>query len=459
MSQVYEAEHILLQRRVALKVLPRSLARDKQTLKRFVREAKLASRLNHPNVVALYEIGQHHGIYYLVLEYVSGGSAEDFLRKRGPFHWRDATQIMAEVCRGLIAAHLAGLIHRDIKPGNIVRSKEDGTVKLADFGLAKSQESNEGLTSIGLAVGTPHYMSPEQCQGQAVDERSDIYSMGATYFALLTGKPPFEAEPPLAVMYKHITEPVPDPRTILPSIDERCVPIIQRAMAKRPKERYMTAAELLYDLDAILKNTSETSPRKRTGWLSHIRQEDATENVPSTCSLRKHPTPRQRSRLLWWIIALIIGSLFAILLGAVLAMLLFAPTRMAAAPMPTARVTMPKITLAEPPPPGRVDGVLTTAEAVKHPNKFGTVQFLVQAVGTPPRGGLLFLNSELDYRDPNNFTAVLPTDVARPLGLADRAQADTHFVGKVVSVSGLIVVRNRQAQITVEKLEHLRVIE
>jgi serine/threonine protein kinase len=459
MSQVYEAEHILLQRRVALKVLPRSLASDKQTLKRFIREAKLASRLNHPNVVALYEIGQHHGIYYLVLEYVSGGSADDFLRRRGPFHWRDATQIMADVCRGLIAAHLAGLIHRDIKPGNIVRSKEDGTVKLADFGLAKSQESNDGLTSHGLTVGTPHYMSPELCQGLAIDERSDIYSMGATYFALLTGKPPFEAEQPLQVLCKHITDPVPDPRSILPSIDERCVPIIQRAMAKLPKDRYRTAAELLYDLEALLKNTQDPNlPRRQSGWLSHIRQENASDLVRRTRSLGRPPS-RTRSRILWWVIAIILCSLFAMLLGVVLALLLFAPTRMPPAPMPASRVALPPLTIPKPPPPGRVDGVLTTAEATQHPNKYGTVQFLVQSVGTPPRGGLWFLNSEPDYRSLGNFSAILPAEVVQPLGLADPEALKSRFIGKLVSVSGLIVTRNRQAQITIEKMDDLRVID
>jgi serine/threonine protein kinase len=283
--------------------------------------------------------------------------------------------------------------------------------------------------------------------------------MGATYFALLTGKPPFEAEQPLQVLCKHITDPVPDPRSILPSIDERCVPIIQRAMAKLPKDRYRTAAELLYDLEALLKNTQDPNlPRRQSGWLSHIRQEDASDLVRRTRSLGRPPS-RTRSRILWWVIAIILCSLFAMLLGVVLALLLFAPTRMPPAPMPASRVALPPLTIPKPPPPGRVDGVLTTAEATQHPNKYGTVQFLVQSVGTPPRGGLWFLNSEPDYRSLGNFSAVLPAEVVQPLGLADPEALKSRFIGKLVSVSGLIVTRNRQAQITIEKMDDLRVID
>ena len=187
------------------------------------------------------------------MELVRGGSASDFLKKRGPFNWPEATRIIADVCRGLSAAHAAGLVHRDIKPANIMRA-EDGTVKLADFGLAKGVERvGESLSGTNAIVGTPEYMSPEQCSSQPADARSDLYSLGATYFALMTGRSPFgDRATVMQILFAHTQHPVPDPRTLRPEIPEACVAVVLRAMAKEPADRYRTAPEMLADLDAIL---------------------------------------------------------------------------------------------------------------------------------------------------------------------------------------------------------------
>ena len=267
MGIVYEAEHPNLDRRVAIKVLPRRAAADQRGLQRFLLEAKAAGKLNHPNAVAIYEVDRTADAYFLVMEKVSGGSAEDFLKTRGPFNWPEATRIIADVCRALTAAHAAGLIHRDIKPANIMRSSE-GVVKLADFGLAKhtaggvdffadaepSGDEGDGhcsLTVAGHVVGTPAYMSPEQCRGREVDARSDIYSLGATYYALLTGRAPFDGDWK-KMMACHRTEPLPDPRRMRAGIPEACVMILRRATAKNPDERFQSAAAMRRALEEVM---------------------------------------------------------------------------------------------------------------------------------------------------------------------------------------------------------------
>jgi WD40 repeat protein len=189
------------------------------------------------------------------MELVTGGNAQEFLSSRGPFHWKEATSILMDVCRGLAAAHQAGLIHRDIKPANILRSL-DGIVKLADFGLVK-HASRKGtvVTTLGEVIGTPHYMSPEQSQSAAVDERSDIYALGATLFALLTGQPPYLAGDSMQVLFAHCSLPIPDPREIVADIPEACVAIIRKAMAKNKAHRYAGAVEMLADLEKLNSGT------------------------------------------------------------------------------------------------------------------------------------------------------------------------------------------------------------
>ena len=252
MGIVYEATDTLLQRRVAIKLLPKEVSANPEALARFLREAQGAARLNHANVVAVYDIGEAQGTHYIVMELIKGGNAQDILRSRGPFHWLEATTILMDVCRGVAAAHQAGLIHRDIKPSNILRSTE-GVVKLGDFGLVKPAGiKGTEVTALGEIVGTPHYMSPEQSRCDALDERSDIYSLGATYFALLTGRPPFNAPDSMQVLFAHCAHPVPDPREIVRKIPKRCTEIIRKAMAKTRSERYANTSELLAELEEVL---------------------------------------------------------------------------------------------------------------------------------------------------------------------------------------------------------------
>jgi serine/threonine protein kinase len=265
MGVVYEATDTLLKRPVAIKLLPEKTAADPAAVNRFQREGSIAGKLSHPNVVAVYEVAEQDGVHYLVMERIAGETTAALLEKQGPFAWLDATWTIAEACRGLIAAHAAGLIHRDIKPSNIMRSR-DGQVKLMDFGLAKLLDRNDPrLTSSGYVVGTPTYMSPEQCQADPVDVRSDVYSLGTTFYELLAGKPPFLGSSAMHTMYLHCHEQVPDLRAAGEEIPERCARIVHHALAKEPEQRYQTATELLADLELVLvgKPTSALSAPER----------------------------------------------------------------------------------------------------------------------------------------------------------------------------------------------------
>lgn len=253
MGVVYLAHDPLIDREVAIKLLPPHVSRDRVALQRFQQEARAVGKLNHPNTVAIYELNEDASGTYLVLELVRGESMADLIARQGPFPWREATRFIADICKGLAAAHQAGLIHRDIKPANLMRTKSGGA-KILDFGIAKlTDNQTPALTDPSHCIGTPHFMSPEQCQAKPLDARSDIYSLGATYFALLTGKGPFEnINSVVQVLYAHVSTPVPNVAELAPGIPPACAKIIERAMAKEPDDRYPDAKSMLADLEAVL---------------------------------------------------------------------------------------------------------------------------------------------------------------------------------------------------------------
>jgi len=298
---VYEAEDTFLKRRVAIKVLPDVLASDAQAIRRFVLEARAFARVNHPNAVLIFEVNRHEGICYLVMELMRGGSMQDLLDTAGALKWPQATQAVLDACRALVATHAAGLIHRDIKPGNLMCSAS-GLVKLADFGLAK--DAGVSLATYGQGnkvVGTPHYMSPEQCRGERVDQRGDVYSMGATYYALLTGHPPFDGELPLQVLFAHCSADVPDPRDVDPQIPYVCAAIVQQCMAKEPSARYQSAAELLADLELALSEGPQGmgvgAARATSGdMLGDLAQALSTSQLAARALADAPPSIRRRPR-------------------------------------------------------------------------------------------------------------------------------------------------------------------
>jgi hypothetical protein len=251
MGLVFLAEDRLLGRNVALKIIPRDRMGDQSRDDLFLREARSLGRLNHPNIVTVFAADVARGIPILVLEWMEGGSVQDRLQREGALPWRDATRIVREACLGIAVAHGKDLIHRDLKPSNLLLS-HDGMVKVGDFGLAKILElSTSQLSMKGQPIGTPHFMSPEQCRAEPLDARSDIYSLGATYYTLLVGSPPFSSDQVMAILFAHCSNPVPDPaaKAKIPPLVRS---IVMRAMAKKPGERYASAVEMLHDLDAAL---------------------------------------------------------------------------------------------------------------------------------------------------------------------------------------------------------------
>lgn len=256
MGFVLKAHDPTIERDVAIKLL--HAATDPTALDRFRAEAKAAGKLSHAHVAAIYEIGEEGPANYLVMELLTGGSVVDHLQSHGAYTPLEATRIMIDACRGIAAAHAAGLVHRDIKPANLVRAA-DRSVKVTDFGLAKlaSPEAAAHLTQTGTVLGTPYFMSPEQCQGQAADARSDIYALGATYYSLLTGRQPFEDSGGVVqVLLAHVNESIPDPREVDLAVPTACSAIVTRAMAKEPADRYQSVTEMLTDLQTIAATLS-----------------------------------------------------------------------------------------------------------------------------------------------------------------------------------------------------------
>jgi beta-lactam-binding protein with PASTA domain/tRNA A-37 threonylcarbamoyl transferase component Bud32 len=246
MAEVYLARDQLLDRPVAVKVLFAEYARDPSFVERFRREAQSAANLNNPNIVAIYDWGQERGTYFIVMEYVRGRSLRDVIQVNGPFSPRRTAEIGSEIAGALEFAHRNGVVHRDVKPGNVLITA-DGDIKVTDFGIARAGTS-EALTQTGAVMGTATYFSPEQAQGHAVDGRSDVYSLGVVLYEMVTGAPPFAGESPVAVAYKHVREEPESPAARAPDLPPDLEQIILTAMAKDPDSRYQTADELRTDL-------------------------------------------------------------------------------------------------------------------------------------------------------------------------------------------------------------------
>ncbi len=247
MGKVYRARDVTLERTVALKTLAPAAAKDPAFAQRFLREARAVARLNHANIVQIYNFGSVDGVWYLAMEYVDGPSLGKRLRT-GRFPEAEAVRIARQICQALALAHGEGLIHRDIKPDNIMMTGR-GDVKLVDLGIAKRLDEDQSLTQTGHSMGTPHYISPEQIRGQKdIDARADIYSLGATLYHLVTGHTPYQGASGAVVMSMHLVEPLPDPRGYEPTLSEGFCAVLRKMMAKNREERYADVAILDVDL-------------------------------------------------------------------------------------------------------------------------------------------------------------------------------------------------------------------
>jgi predicted Ser/Thr protein kinase len=259
MATVYRAYDPRFEREVALKVLPREMLHDSQFRVRFEREAKTVAMLEHQAIVPVYDVGEEDGQPYFVMRYMTGGSLSDRI-KRGPMDLEDTTRIISRIASALDEAHAKGVIHRDLKPGNILFDNHDAPY-ISDFGIAKFTAAQTNVTGSAI-IGTPAYISPEQAQGEQIDGRSDVYALGIILFEMLSGKPPYDADTPMAVVVKHITEPVPHILDYNGTLPTGVEVVIEKAMAKNRDDRFATAGDLAIALEAVARGeTPNLAPK------------------------------------------------------------------------------------------------------------------------------------------------------------------------------------------------------
>ncbi|MCM8899775.1 Stk1 family PASTA domain-containing Ser/Thr kinase [Caldicoprobacter algeriensis] len=252
MAIVYKARCHLLKRHVAVKVLRPELVEDEEFVARFKRESQAAASLSHPNIVNIYDVGEENGIYYIVMEYIKGKTLKEYIREKGKLDWEEAVRIAIQICSALKHAHKNGIIHRDIKPQNILVS-EDGTVKVTDFGIARAVTSATVTMAGANVMGSVHYFSPEQARGGHVDAKSDLYSLGIVLYEMVTGTVPFEGDTAISVALKHIQEKVKPPGELNPDIPKSLQDVIEKAIEKDQNKRYQSAGEMIKDLQRVLK--------------------------------------------------------------------------------------------------------------------------------------------------------------------------------------------------------------
>lgn len=252
MALVYKAKCRLLNRYVAVKILRPEFTNDEEFVKRFRIEAQAAASLSHPNIVSIYDVGCDGNVHYIVMEYIDGITLKKYISQKGQLKWKEAVNIANQICSAIEQAHRKKIVHRDIKPHNILITK-DGIAKVTDFGIAKAVTSST-ITIAGGTIGSVHYFSPEQARGGYVDEKSDLYSLGIVLYEMVTGKMPFDGDTPISVALKHIQDEAVQPIELDESIPKSINDIIMKAIKKDQKSRYQTASEMLCDLNRVVKN-------------------------------------------------------------------------------------------------------------------------------------------------------------------------------------------------------------
>ena len=328
MANVYLALDTILNRKVAVKVLRGDLATDEKFVRKFQREASAASNLDHPNIVGIYDVGEDNGNYFIVMEYVEGQTLKSLIKRRGSLTLPEVLDIMTQLTSGIAHAHQNGIIHRDIKPQNVL-ILDDGLIKIADFGIAHALNSEE-LTQTNSVMGSVHYLPPEQANGEQSTFKSDIYSLGILMFELLTGHVPFKGENAVEIAIKQMKDPIPSIRDIKTDIPQSVENIILKSTAKNPKNRYDKVDDMKYDLKTCLDEDKLDVPKLKFQYpefekdeeqpkvvKSRQRRNEELNNLSETTELEKAEDKKNNKRLKIVIIAL--GVLLAIIIGVVLA--------------------------------------------------------------------------------------------------------------------------------------------
>ena len=326
MANVYLAEDIILQRKVAVKILRLDLQNEPQTQARFQREALATSELSHPNIVSVLDVGTDHGLPYMVMEYVDGPNLKEYIQKNSPLDLNEIIRIMDQILSAVALAHKHNVIHRDLKPQNILMDKR-GNIKIADFGIAVALNQSS-ITQTNSVMGSVHYMSPEQTRGGMVTKQSDIYSLGIILYELITGTVPFNGDTPVAIALKHAQEPIPSIRKKDSSVPQALENVVLKATAKDPRDRYATAQEMKADLDSSLdperadepvfvpyhgNNDDKTivlpgfKPQKEE---KEVVEPAKTESVESSKLVKKKTFLQNvKSHKWWWLISIIAAGL------------------------------------------------------------------------------------------------------------------------------------------------------
>jgi beta-lactam-binding protein with PASTA domain/predicted Ser/Thr protein kinase len=328
MATVYLAEDSSLGRKVALKVMAERYAEDGEFVERFRREAQAAARLNHPNIIAVYDRGEADGRPYIAMEYLQGRTLKQVIQKDGPLPAERAVAIAMQVLAGLRYAHEHGVVHRDVKPHNVLVG-DDGRIKVTDFGIAHAGDPQ--MTEVGSIVGTAQYLSPEQARGRTVGPQTDIYSLGVVLYEMLSGRVPFEGDSSVAIAMQHVSDSPPPLRSLAPLVPESLAMVVAHAMLKEPTQRYASADEFAADLDRVRRGLVPVAatammaavPPEPTEFVPTAEATRIAPRPPATALLSGEPpppgpTPGKRSRWPWLLVLLLVlavGALAAFALG------------------------------------------------------------------------------------------------------------------------------------------------
>jgi eukaryotic-like serine/threonine-protein kinase len=295
MSSVYRAYDTVLERRVAIKILHEHFSRDPEYVERFRREARAIARLAHPNVVTVIDRGEWDGRQFIVFEHVAGENLKAVIVREGPLPVDRALSLACQIARALAFAHELGIVHRDVKPHNVLLDGS-GTAKVTDFGIARALDTDDGLTATGTVLGTGQYLSPEQANGERADERSDQYSLGVVTFELLTGEVPYSGDSLMALALRHVKDPVPSVRAVRPEVPEPVDAVVARMLAKRQEDRFGSMEEAAEALETCLADVLEARARRREEDTGVLADGSPAQPASEILSPAAPPKPKRAER-------------------------------------------------------------------------------------------------------------------------------------------------------------------